>query len=274
MSVPTFLVGVLNTDFNYLSHLAVTDTITILNDLNTQLTALGWTCSVAGASPNAVGTYTSPVRSDGASIKVVATQVSATAVKYVVTDHTGLQVNNATSTQQQIAVAGNEVRLYCNMFGFFVDSIQATPECWGAGILDQTPEAMTVPRANYFATGGPRNNAGTINSQAWEALWVLAPGGTAYALGAAAGSRRAPSVGTFTRTTFTGALMFAPMEMGKGGGDPLLYLLGRVFQALMLDGAQIFGAEFTVPIDVAVTGVFKVIGLATASAARICARKS
>ncbi len=112
MAVPTFLAGVLNTDFNYLSRAGVADTITVLNDLNTQLTALGWTCSVTGASPNAVGTYQSLTRSDGAFIKIVATQpAAATTLSYVVTDSAGLTMVGA-GIRQYIDAGGTEVRIY------------------------------------------------------------------------------------------------------------------------------------------------------------------
>lgn len=267
MAVPTFLAGVLNTDFNYLSRTAITDTITILNDLNTQLTALGWTCSVAGSSPTAVGTYQSPTTVAGIFIKVVITQVSATVLKFACTDYWGIAINTTANTPQQNIVAtggGTEARYYCNKYGFFLDTLPSgVAECFACGILDQTPEAINVPRASCFCSTGPRNSANTLAGNACDNYWLLLVGAATYTSSTSyAGCMRMTCTNVaIVRSTIAGSLLVSPQEFA-GSATPY-WFYGRVFQALLVDSGQAFGAQITVPIDTGMTAVFRVLGFIT-----------
>jgi hypothetical protein len=272
MAVPTFLAGSLNTDFRYKSTANVTDVNTIISDLSGELVALGWT----DASGVGTGPWTSPAVA-GATIKITASRISATRIAWVVNDQRGMLVNNDTDTRQDIdSSPGNEVRYFTNKFGCFVDSIRTVPECWGCGMLDNSPEAMGVPRVQHWATKGPRNNGGTLAGNTVENVyyWDTQGSATSYSAANPAVNRRNPVLTTTVHTTLSGALLFVPYEH-QYGSAAAGFLLGRVFQALMTDSAAgAFGSEFTVPIDTGVTGVFKVIGLATSQNWRVCARKS
>jgi hypothetical protein len=280
MAVPNFLAGTINVDFNYLSHVGITDTITILNDLNTQLTALGWTCTVTGASPTAVGTYISPTRTDGVSFKVVATQVSATVLKYAVTDQWSGSVTPVANQPQQNIVAtggGSEARYYSNKFGFFLETLPSgVAECFGCGVLDATPEAINVPRAFYWATSGPRSAANALSQNGADNMTTLPLGSTTYAASYYNYCSYGPTQGlTLSRSTLGGSLLIVPFDI-QGGMAPASYLYGRIFQCIMVDAAQSLGAQITVPIDTGVTAVFRVLGCATSTynSFRIAARVS
>lgn len=271
MAVPTFLAGALNTDFRYKSTAVVVDVNTIISDLSGELVALGWT----DASGVGTGPWTSPAHASGAFIVITATRISATRIAWIVKDHRGLLVNNDTDTRQDIEAVGSEVRYYANKFGCWVDSARVTPECWGCGIIDNSPETFGVPRSSYMASKGPRRNSdGSLINQALNAFYYLEVDGTSYISANSAFGQRNPAIATTVHSTFTGALLFCPFDV-QYGVTALGFLQGRLFQTLTVDStAGTFGAEFTVPIDTGVTGVFKVIGLTTISTWRVCARKS
>jgi hypothetical protein len=175
----------------------------------------------------------------------------------------------AAGTRQYIDGTGTEVRIYGNKFGVWVDSMRATPETWGAGILDQTPEALAVPKPTFWSTTGPRNSGGTIQG-GWNYSWYLDPTASAYASSNQPVCYNMPS--SASRLTQAGSLLFMPMEIV---GSANYVLLGRVFQTLLVDSANTtVGAEVTVPLDTGVTGVFKCLGFAVGSFTRVCVRKS
>ena len=57
-------------------------------------------------------------------------------------------------------------------------------------------------------------------------------------------------------------------------GASNMRIVGRPFQVLTSDDGLAFGAEVTVPIDVAATGVFKVIGKAASQQQKVLVRKA
>jgi hypothetical protein len=172
-------------------------------------------------------------------------------------------------TYQYIDAGGTEVRIYGNKFGVWVDSMRATPETWGGGILDQTPEALAVPKPTFWSTVGPRS-AGGIAQGGWNYFYYLDPSGNAYSASNQPVSYNVLYNGL--RLTQAGSLLFMPMESSS---STAYILLGRVFQTLLTDSVNTtVGAEITVPIDTGVTGVFKVLGFAVTLSTRVCARKS
>ena len=263
MAVPVFL----NTAFRYLSTLAVLDVNTIIANLNTELLALPdpWT-DTGGAG---TGPWKSPARVDGAFIKITAARISATRISWIVNDHNGMLVNNATDTRQDIDVTGTDVRYFTGPFHVCVDSIRATPETWYCAIVDRTPEALAIPRPIYVSSGGPRSTGGAPANQTWNSLYLLLEGAASYAASLNYAGYRAPVITTIDRMTMTGALMFAAYEIQESN-----WFYGRIPQCLLLDSGQAFGADLVVPLDTGVTGTFKVVGCTTASAGRIAFRKA
>ena len=270
MAVPNFLAGALNTDFRYLSTPGVVDVNTIISDLNTELTALGWT-DTGGLG---TGPWKSPTRADGVFIILTATRSAATRIIYVVNDPNGLQVNwpNATGDcRQDIDVAGTEIRYYTGKFHVCVDSVRPTPECFWAAIMDHYPDALGNPSAVYMTSRGPRSAAGTLQGTCEEhyGMPITASNYQVYATTASWLSTRQPTTTSVRWLAFGGGLMPIPEEFIR---DSLM--MGRIPQALLVDYGQAFGAEITVPIDTGVTGVFKVVGLPSASQFRMMFRKA
>jgi hypothetical protein len=269
MAVPNFLSG----NYRYLSTAGVTNVNTIITDLNAELITNGvWTGGVTGTpgTTNYTLTATSAVRSDGAYAVLVAVWVSATRIKFTFTDRFSLLVNNQTDTRLDIDAGGTEVRYYTNAFGLCVDSNRATPECFIAGMLDRTPATFAIPHESCYASAGPRNNAGTLTTQTIRDVFLLAPGGTAYATGTSAGFvAHQPLTGTMDRYSMTGAYFCTTYEFCTSQ-----YSMGRVFQAIMVPSTLAFGTEIVVPIDTGTTGTFKVVGLVAGLQARVAYRKA
>jgi hypothetical protein len=144
-------------------------------------------------------------------------------------------------------------------------------------MYDNSPETFGVPKVSHWATRGPRRNSdGAILNTALENLfyWDIQGAATAYASANPCVNRRNPVNTATVHTTHAGSLLFVPYE-GQYGATGEGMLFGRIFQTLMVDSvAGTFGAEFTVPIDTGVTGVFKVIGMTATQTWRACARKS
>lgn len=263
MAVPVFL----NTAYRYLSTLAVTDVNTIISDLNAELLALPdpWIDTLALGT----GPWQSPTRADGAFIKITAARISATRISWIVNDHNGMLVDNATDTRQDIDAAGTEIRYFTGPFHVCVDSIRATPETWFCAILDRTPELLAAPRPLYVASQGPRSTGAVLGNQTWHAIWVLIYGGTAYGASINYVGIRAPVLINYDRMTVSGALMFVPFEIQEGD-----FFHGRIPQCLLLDSGQSFGTDLVVPLDTGVSGTFKVVGCTTAVQGRIAFRKA
>jgi len=270
-----------NTQFTYREHVAVVDVQTIIDDLYTDLvTTGGWTCTVGGVGVTPT-TYKTPTRSDGAFFTITLTRISATRLSFIMYDNIGLLVNNQTDTRLDIAASpGNSVQTYAGPFHLVVNSARATPECFMCGIADQTPEPLATPRPIFFASAGPRNNAGTLTMQTWGNLFMLLPGTAAYAVQSAAYSccmARAPQQGTqYILATLSGTYVAWPAEFYFPGTMSVSgWWAGRICQCVMVDSSLLtFGSEINVPLDGTTTGVFKVVGLTAYSYILLAFRKA
>jgi hypothetical protein len=263
-----------NSAFRYKETLAVTDVQTIINDLYVELvTNGGWTC-ILGGSGQTPTTYKSPARADGLFFTIKLTRISATRIAYIVNDHNGMLVNNATDTRQDIDAGGTTVHYYTGPFHFCVSSERVTPEGFYCGLADTTPDMLGKPRATYFASYGPRDTAGTwLVAGGWNQVYVLNIGIgtlTSYTAGAKV-CYRGCSGSTYAKRTMGGTWQCEPVELTDNGG----YLLGRMFQAVSVDTTQFaFGAEVTVPLDGTSTGVFKTVGCMAALNSKLAFRKA
>lgn len=265
MAIPNFL----NSNYRYLSVSGITDVQSIIDNLVGELVTNGdWSVvsGGVGVSPTTLKSSVRPV--DGAFIQVVITRNSATRIQYQAYDHGGLLINNQTSCQQDIDAGGTEVRFFTGTYHFCVDSIRATPECYDCGILDRSPSAVGVPRANYYSSQGPRSNTGTLSNQAVSSVFLLPPGTTSYLSGGNDGVVPRDPLVTSAQTSVTGAYITFPYELCS-----TIYSMGRAYQAILVPSSLSFGTEITVTIDTGVTAVFKVVGRTTTKDCRLAMRK-
>lgn len=266
MAVPNFLTTV----FRFVEILT-SDTQDIINGLYSELvTNGGWTCAAGGLGQSPT-TFKSPDRADGLFFAIQCSRVSASRISYVVKDHMGLLVNNDTETRQGIA-GTSYVRLYTSPAQVIVDSGGAsagTPECWGCGIMDRTPEPIDKPRPCYWASRGPRTPADALTYNVWNNTWTLKVGGSSYVSGSYdVINERAPSVSQYQdKFTCAGTMFFAPLEFIDGG-----WLLGRAHGILMAEWSLPDQGVFDVPIDPETLGTFKILGWNISNAAKLCAR--
>lgn len=267
--IPNFLAGALNTDFRYAEGLAVTDVQTIIDKLYDELvTGLSWTCTLGGKTITPT-TYKSPARSDGLFMTVNLTRISATRLGWIVKDHNGLLINNQTDTRQDIDAGGTTVHYYTGKTYVAVSSERATPEAFYCAILDRTPDDAGNPRASYVTSVYPRNTAGTLSTAYWDNAFILTLGNTAYAGNLCSALPRTSVSATYDLVTLSGAQLWYPVEFIY---NSVFY--GRVPQCLQCGQGNAYAAEFTVPIDAGVTGVFKVFGIPSALRGRIAFRKA
>ena len=261
-----------NSTFRYKETLAVTDVQTIINDLYAELvTNGGWTCTLGGVGQTPT-TFKSPARGDGVFFTLNCTRVTTTRIQYMAYDHMGLLINNQTSTQQDIDAAGTTVHYYTGPFHVCVNAERTTPECWAVGVLDQTPELLSSPLVMYWCTRGPRSSTGVWDTNNWTSVYARERTGISYS-----GATRGNILGyytTFKRQHANGTWIVEPWEFG-GYNPDYDVLLGRVFQACLVSDQFGWAAEITVPLgDGSTTGVFKVVGVPSASGGRIAFRKS
>jgi hypothetical protein len=261
MAVPVFW----NTAFRYLEVLAVIDVNTIISNVSSELVAGGW----SDASGVGTGPWTSPARADGIRWKITLARVSATRLQVTVHDQNGMQVTDSAVSHMDIEATGCSVQIFTGALHFCVNAARPTPECMWAGVLDQYPDSMLLPKPMYVSSNGARNSSGTWQSAGWDGARILRPSGTAYAT-MTAGIVRIPPVSA-RRYTLAGTLLFSPAEYG----DQTNYMfLGRLPMAITVPDALAWGAEITVPLDANTTGVFKVVGPVSSQYQKMAFRKS
>ncbi|MGA2260066.1 MAG: hypothetical protein ABSH28_01380, partial [Acidobacteriota bacterium] len=114
-------------------------------------------------------------------------------------------------------------------------------------------------------------------NQTWGNLFCLVPGATSYSTGLGYyTTARGYSYSNILLQTLTGVLLPLPAELAfyYGSTSAPSWWGGRMHQAVMLDQTQNYGAEFNVPLDGPVTGVFKIVGLTSWGNAVLAFRKA
>jgi hypothetical protein len=276
MAIPSFLAGTLNIDYTYRLHAGITDVQDIIDDLYDDLvTTLGWTCTVGGKTQTPT-TYKSPVGDYGAThyFTVQFTRAAATQLNIVAKDGYGLQINNETSQNLNVAGGGSDVSTYCgkNRPYVCINAQQAVPQTWWCCEVDPYPEITNPPV--WLCAGGPYTNANVHSSYDYsnEAHWMnkvygslaynITPSYAWYCVGY-------PFTTPSSLTTQSGALLFIPITFQNYD-----LVFGKLPNVLWVDSLQAFNAELTVPIDTGVTGVFRVTGPPLQDIRKMCWRKS
>jgi len=258
MSVPAFLAS----SFDYKETLAVTDVAAIITDFRDRVlnhNTPAWTEPVAG-------TFQSPADAKGQFFQVMLTRVSITALGIKIIDMYGTTIADR---QIYIDAGGTAVQYYTGQFHAFINSARATQEFGGGCLIDTSPETASLPL--YRTAGvGHRDNTGTAGSTDWT-FWFMMSNATPAAMRAGVmnylGSVRC-------QKAIDGTYIYSPVLLSTNVYGANMRIVGRPFQVLTSDDGLAFGAEVTVPIDVAATGVFKVVGKAASQLQKILVRKA
>jgi hypothetical protein len=263
MSAPAFLAS----DFRYLLLTGVTDVATIISALNAELVTNGaWT----DRGGNGVGPFRSPSRAyDSSWMQIALTRDSATRLSWVCTDHKSAQINNQTSTKQDIDSAGSAVHILTGPDIVMVDVARSTPECFYLARLNDYPDVNV--ESSFVCSIGPRNNSGALAYQTLQDAYGHDVGRTSY------GTYqnmllRAINQTTVTPRTWLGDYMYYPLEFV--GSYATNMLSGTVPHVVICPSALSYGTQVTIKIDTNTTAAFRVCGITAVSYRRLAMRIS
>jgi hypothetical protein len=253
MTAPIFL----SSSYRYFERGAVVDVQTIMDDFADEVinhNTPAWT--------NPSGTiYKSPVDGDGRFFQVNLSRVDAQKLTMELTDQNAVSI----MIRRIIipSVYGSMVRIYTGQYHFCIDveCPGADPEYFWGGILDLSPEAQST-HIKYVWGWGSRNNTTEVYSDGYFENAYMLDNATAASV-----RRINQMAGQLTgrarpRLDLMGYMLFYPLMFyvqPVGGGD--FKYAGRACQQVLVP--DIYGqpgTTITIPVDVGVTGIFRVLG--------------
>ena len=251
MTIPIYL----QPNFNFLETAGVTDVANTITRLKSQALLLGWT--------NPVGdTIVCPANSVGQQITVAFSRISATNIQMVVTDSL-----SRTCTRRCQTAATFVERIYFNTFGFFFDP--GNSEGLWFSLLDLSPDLQNSH--DQFATGhGTRNSSDSadVTMSVMASMQLNSASPRVYTATAITTWMPRGSLDTGSNQKFSqsGSRMWYPLvHVGPTASSTVIRIRGRVFQALLVPSTETAQSEFTVPLDQATTGLFKVLSWAASA---------
>jgi len=242
---------------NYYSNAAVDDVQHILDDLDTLLAANGWTVTAPG------GPYTTPVDPWGRWFKLTFTRISATRLDCAMTDD---QARVTSTREMQITGTQTINYYYGTRYVYIVNTGQE--DTIFATLLSLYPESETVHN-RYCVFFGTRTSAGGVSSNTVGCLETVRGDTNAYVVqgtpsyslylvyGCSTGSNTCVNA-----RHISGARRWYPAW--SAGRDTLgtYGMRGRLYNVLlMMQGTGLIGTEYTIPVDQATTGVFKILNI-------------
>ena len=237
--------------FDFHQDVGVVDVNTIIATFAARATGLGWVQAPAG-------TFTSPADGVGRFYVVVLTRTSATRLNCVVKDQNGITIINR---EIDISGAGTSVNYFTGQFHAWIEALEATPEVFMSGILDETPLAENAI-LDYVYAGAYRNNGGGVDGQGSNTsqFFMLDNGASAFANRWRAFAQTISAV--FGLKDPTGALQFFPCDTQANVGGTAGWI-GRFYQGYICDSSLPNGTVKNLKIgDAGETGNFQVVGLA------------
>jgi len=244
VTVPVYL----QPSFNFLETTLVTDVANTIIRMKARAALLGWT--------NPVGdTIVSPANAVGQQITIALSRIGATNIQMVVTDSQGRSCTRRCQTP-----ASFTERLYFNTYGFFFDP--GNGEGLWFSLLDLSPDLQSSH--DQFAAGhGTRNNADAVDvtMSVMAAMQLSSATPRVYTAVAAATwvPRGSLDCGGTQKFSQAGSRMWYPLVQAGPSVGTTLRIRGRVYQAILVSNGEAPQSEFTVPLDQATTGLFKVL---------------
>lgn len=250
MAVPAFLAS----SFSYRVDHGVTDVADVIVSLRDELLnqqAPAWTEPVAG-------TFKSPVDGNGRFFDFDIVKITATRLSMVMRNDTGQVV----ADRRADITAVDEVRYYTGQFHCVIEfvnvSVANVGEMLACGVTELSPDSTANILTNTWATG-TRSAAGTADGQGTEWNEYHMSDNGAMTFTRRARNPRASDNADVVLVTHGGRMVALPMEVSATPkGLTLKQPIGRIYQCMIVDDAFPTGAELTIPIDDALTGVFKV----------------
>lgn len=255
MTIPIYL----NSAFNFLETVGETDVANAITRILSQSALVGWTTSGGN-------TTKSPANSVGQQITFLFTRISASNLQVQFTDS-----QSRTWTRRAQTGGTYTERLYCNNFGIFWDPSNGEG-FWGS-ILDATPDLQNA-HDQTFAGHASRTVADALDglfvTAGHEQLNAASP--RAYVpVGVGAVTYRGnynaatPELGGLQYSESLSRLWHPMIFEGISSGAEHR-IRGRVFQGLYVGNPESPQSEFSVPLDEANTGLFKILAFTTGSA--------
>ena len=242
---------------NYYSNAAVDDVQDILDDLDTLLAANGWTVTAPG------GPYTTPVDPAGRWFKLTFTRISATRLDCAMTDD---QARVTSTREMQITGTQTINYYYGTRYVYIVNTVQE--DTIFATLLSLYPESETVHN-RYCVFYGTRNSGGTRGDYTVGNLVVVrgdtnaytAQGQPSQSLYLTYGCQQASNTCVNARH-LSGARRWYPAWSAGQDSGTTYGMRGRLYNVLlMMQGTGLIGTEYTIPVDQATTGVFKILNI-------------
>lgn len=244
MTVPVYLANA----FNFLETASVADVANTITRIQTQALLLGWTNPVAG-------TIVSPANPVGQQITLAFSKISATNIQMVATDSLGRTITRRCQTP-----ASFTERLYLNTYGFFFDPGNGEGLWWS--ILDLSPDLQDSH--DQWATGHGTRTSGdvvdvTMSAHASCQLNSATPRVYTPVAVTTWVPRGSLDIAGSQKFSQAGSRMWYPLVHTGPSVPTTLRIRGRVYQALLVPNTEAAQSEFTVPLDQATTGLFKVL---------------
>jgi hypothetical protein len=247
MSIPIFL----NSSFRYLQVLAATDVATIITNFGNEVLANSWT----GSNP-----WTSPADS-GRQIVVTLTRTSQYVLGCQVVAG-GVTICTVSVTIPSPTPGQATVHIFTGQFHFhiMVDAGQSGCLYVEGGVLDLSPEAQNAH--THFAYG----NGSSIGTPSFNVDYSYMVDNATAANVLRMNTQQASNSATGANQTMNGSRIYKPRQFWctPTGAGTQRYA-GRCYQQLVLNGTLPANSEMIVPIDVGVTGTFKVTNVPASS---------
>ncbi|MGA2261712.1 MAG: hypothetical protein ABSH28_09775 [Acidobacteriota bacterium] len=261
MSVPVFL----NSSFYYFERKGVSDVQTIMDDFENQVLHV----NVPAWSKPSAGLYKSPVDANGRWYDVLFTRITQQKLEMRLRDATGVtvctrRINCPTANSWNVHIFTGEHHMHID-----VDAVSAVVEVLFAGMLDPTPDAA---HNKYVYGNGSRSTADYADSSCDVAHSFMIDNATpGYGF-------RTTSYGTGNYTyallSMNGSRIYRPVGLWcrPTGENYTSRFAGRRYNSLLTESTLAWGAKVTIPIDIGLSGLFRVTGVPTAYSAKIVIR--
>lgn len=235
---------------------ATTDVQDILDDMRTNLLAIGWT------EPSA-NTFKTPVNSNGRFFQVAFTRSSATSLTAVMTDDFA---RAGGTCRFDITGATQVCAVYYGAHYVHIENRSQEDWIWFS-MLSLSPESETAHQ-NYCTFGSRKNSAGSAVGNATLAFGYNVTGGAYDTVAGNSGNIQFFTNASETTSshgnsrTPSGARRWYPAWVTNLDASSVRRFRGRLYNILLAwDSVVNVGSEYSIPIDEATVAAFRVLNM-------------